>query len=139
MAVGGDAIQRDLERLERWAVVSLLKFNKEKCKVLFLVQANTNYPYVLGDEWIESSIAEKDMGVLVFEDLDMSWQGALAAQKAKFILCCMKRGGNDRSRQVIPPTAMLLCDPTCITASSSGAPVQERHRPVRVVTVECNY
>ena len=35
-----DTMQRDLDRLEKWGYVSLLRFKQAKCKALHLVQGN---------------------------------------------------------------------------------------------------
>ncbi|PKU41870.1 rna-directed dna polymerase from mobile element jockey-like [Limosa lapponica baueri] len=95
------AIQRDLNRLEKWDDKYFMKFNK-KCKFLHLGRRNSTInQYKLGATQQQSSFVEKDLGILVATNLNMSQQCTLVAKKTDGILDYIWQSVASRSRKVI--------------------------------------
>ncbi|CAM5131471.1 unnamed protein product [Natator depressus] len=105
---GRDSIHSDLEKLEDWAKRNLIRFNKDKCRVLHLGRKNPMPCYRLGTDWLSGNSVEKDLGITVDEKLDMI---ALVAKKVNGILGCISKSIASRLREVIIPFCSALVRP----------------------------
>ncbi|KAK4816503.1 hypothetical protein QYF61_017464 [Mycteria americana] len=108
---GREALQRDLHSLESRAITNCMNLNKSKCRILHLGWDNPGYTYKSGNERLEGSPAERDLGVWVGGKLNMSQQCALAAKKASRVLGCIKHSTASRSREAIVPPCTALVRP----------------------------
>ncbi|GAB0203569.1 methylenetetrahydrofolate reductase [Grus japonensis] len=78
---GHAAIQRNFNRLEKWANRNLMQFNKGKSKVLHLGRNNPRHQYMLGATQLENRFPEKALEGLVYPKLNVRQHCALVAKK----------------------------------------------------------
>lgn len=70
--------------------------------------SNARQKYRLGDEWLESCLAQRDLVVLVDSNLNMSQQCALVGQSVNCILGCIKHSIASQSKVIIPLYSTLV-------------------------------
>ena len=87
-------LQSDIDNLMEWSNNWQLKFNKSKCKHLHIGR-NNNAIYKIGEEIIETTTEERDLGVVIDSQLKFQKHIGLQVKKANKILGLIKPNLHD--------------------------------------------
>ena len=94
--------------LNRWMIIDhewpkkwQMPFNLDKCKIMHIGHKNKNEKYELLGKEIESVQQEKDLGVVITNDLKSSNQCIEAVKKAQKLLGYIKRQFRTRNKETI--------------------------------------
>ena len=91
-------LQEALDALMDWAVAWGMAFNTAKCKVMHVGRQNPGYQYTMGGVLLATTVLERDIGMLVNNNLKPSYQCAKAAKTANMVLGQIARAFHFRDR-----------------------------------------
>ena len=94
-------LQEDLRKVGEWSKKWQMPFNLDKCKIMHIGHKNKNEKYELLGREIESVQQEKDLGVVITNDLKSSNQCIEAVKKAQKLLGYIKRQFRTRNKDNI--------------------------------------
>jgi len=69
---GRDVLQRDLDKLQAWAITNCMKFNNTRCWILQLIWGNSGYVDRLGARGWRAAVWERAVGLLGGSKLNLS-------------------------------------------------------------------
>jgi hypothetical protein len=91
-AVDRDHFHAGLDGLHRWADPWQMQYNVDKCHILHVGKKKSKHDNQPGGRSLEASKSEKDVGVMINDDLKPSLQCARAAANTNQVLGQIARG-----------------------------------------------
>ena len=104
-------LQEDIKALETWSCKWQMEFNAAKCKVMHVGRTNPKFQYELNSQALESTVQEKDLGVLITDSLKSSGNCYAAYKKANRVLGMIQRTISYKSADILLPLYKTLVRP----------------------------
>ena len=117
-----NALQEDLRRLSDWSEVWQMKFNVDKCKVMHLGPRNMLWNYSMGGRHLKEVREERDLGVIITNDLKVEAQCSAACVKANRMLGLLKRTLVNKSPTILTTLYKSLVRPHLEYSTAAWSP-----------------
>jgi hypothetical protein len=115
-------LQEDLHTMYKWSQDWQLLFNKDKCKCIHIGHNNMQYDYFIGEDLIQTTDVEKDLGVHIHKSLKAGHHVNFIVNKANRQLGCIRRTYSDKSLSNIKQLYISLVRPILETCQQVWCP-----------------
>ena len=104
-------LQDDIDKLVRWSEKWQMLFNFGKCKCLHTGPGNTDMIYEMEGTVLSKTVKEKDLGVSMNANMNVSEQCRVAASKRNQVLGMIRRNITYKEKSLIVPLykAIVYC------------------------------
>lgn len=106
-----NSLREDLSNLCKWSSDWLMLFNIDKCKVMHFGKNNRKEQYSMCNTTLQVVEEERDLGVIVQNDLKISAQCSKAVKTANRVLGMISRSFVSRSKEILIPLYKTLVRP----------------------------
>jgi len=96
-----DKLQYDLMNLCKWSDDWMMLFNADKCKVMHFGYNNTEADYKIYDKNLDVTKEERDLGIIIQNDLKCRLQCIKAVNTANIVLGMIRRSFVCKDREII--------------------------------------
>jgi Reverse transcriptase (RNA-dependent DNA polymerase)/Endonuclease-reverse transcriptase len=119
---GAMELQQTLDRMSVWAGTWNMEFNIKKCKVMHFGSANVKHQYLMNGQVLDNTEEERDIGVLVTNDLKPAAQCARAAKTATTVLGQITRAFRYRDKRIFLALYLRYVRPHLEFSSQAWSP-----------------
>jgi hypothetical protein len=104
-------IQEDINRLLQWSETWQMSFNVEKCSVMHVGKNNQHFQYSMNNVIMESVEQQRDLGVIITNDLKHEKQVEKSVKNASRMLGFIARTFEYKSKNIMIPLYKALVRP----------------------------
>ena len=117
-----DNLQRDLDSILTWTETWQLPLNLDKCSVMHLGPNNPLGKYTLGHVQVREATSERDLGIMMDNELKFHVHAAKVTKKCKMLLAIIKRSFTCLDKRMVSKLYKALIRPVLEYGNSVWGP-----------------
>lgn len=123
-----ESLQKDLTTLENWSKTWQMEFNTAKCKVLHVGRTNKEFQYFMNGQPLDAIREEKDLGIIISDDLKSSRNCQAAYSRANRMLGMIRRTITLKSSRILVPLYKALVRPLVEYCTPAWSPHYQKDK-----------